>query len=124
MKLLLDQGLPRSTIKHLADVGIVAEHVGNLGMAAATDEAILEVARQQPAVVVTLDADFHQLLAISGATMPSALADSHRRLEGGSSSQYFGPGYQHRERGARCGGLGLRHRNENSRSVSSHWWLI
>lgn len=56
MKLLLDQGLPRSTIQHLAAVGIVAQHVGDLGMANAEDIVILEFARQQQAVVVSLDA--------------------------------------------------------------------
>jgi predicted nuclease of predicted toxin-antitoxin system len=79
MKLLL--GPRASPFDHQAPgrCGIVAEHVGNLGMAAATDEAILEVARQRPAVVVTLDADFHQLLAISRATMPSVV---RIRIEG------------------------------------------
>ena len=42
MKLLLDQGLPRSAVAELSARGIVAEHVGDLGLAAATDEAILE----------------------------------------------------------------------------------
>ena len=37
MKLLLDQGLPRSALRHLADMEIAAEHVGDLGMATATD---------------------------------------------------------------------------------------
>jgi len=45
MKLLLDQGLPRSALRHLADMGIAAEHVGDLGMATATDAQILETAR-------------------------------------------------------------------------------
>ena len=58
MKLLLDQGLPRSTVKHLAAAGIVAEHVGDLGMATADDDAILDSARQRQAVVVTLIHDF------------------------------------------------------------------
>ena len=43
MKLLLDQGSPRSTVTHLAVAGIFAEYVGHLEMAAATDVAILAV---------------------------------------------------------------------------------
>ena len=79
MKLLLDQGLPRTTVQHLAGMGIVAEHVGALGMARAADADILDVARQRQAVVVTLDADFHALLATSHATGPSVV---RIRIEG------------------------------------------
>ena len=79
MKLLLDQGLPRSTVKCLAAIGIVAEHLGDLGLASATDGAILDAARHQQSVVVTLDADFHQLLAASHATSPSVV---RIRIEG------------------------------------------
>ena len=79
MKLLLDQGLPRSTVKHLAAAGIVAEHVGDLGMASESDDAILAAARQRSAIVITLDADFHQILATSGATSPSVV---RIRIEG------------------------------------------
>ncbi len=79
MKLLLDQGLPRSTVRHLAGMGIVAEHVGDLGMARAADASILNVACQRQAVVVTLDADFHALLVTSHATSPSVV---RIRIEG------------------------------------------
>jgi predicted nuclease of predicted toxin-antitoxin system len=79
MKLLLDQGCPRSTVKHLANLGIAAEHVGDLGMATATDAAILDAARQRQEVVVTLDADFHHLLAVTHATAPSVI---RVRIEG------------------------------------------
>ncbi len=79
MKFLLDQGLARSTVKHLADVGIIAEHVASIGMSSATDAAILEAARNRGSIIVTLDADFHQLLAASGATTPSVV---RIRIEG------------------------------------------
>jgi predicted nuclease of predicted toxin-antitoxin system len=82
MKLILDQGLPRSTVKHLAAAGISAEHVGDLGMATASDNAILEVALQRQAVVVTLDADFHHLLAASRATWPSVVRIRMNELKG------------------------------------------
>ena len=53
MKLLLDQCLPRSTVRHLTEMGIAAEHVGDLGMATASDVQILKIARQRQATVVT-----------------------------------------------------------------------
>jgi predicted nuclease of predicted toxin-antitoxin system len=79
MRFLLDQGLPRSTVKHLADAGVTAEHVADIGVSSATDTAILEAARNSGSIVVTLDADFHQLLAASGATTLSVV---RIRIEG------------------------------------------
>jgi predicted nuclease of predicted toxin-antitoxin system len=79
MRFVLDQGLPRSTVKHLADAGIVAEHVGDLGLSRAADDVILETARERDAIVATLDADFHQTLAASRATSPSVV---RIRIEG------------------------------------------
>jgi predicted nuclease of predicted toxin-antitoxin system len=79
MKLLLDQGLPRSTVLHLANAGIEAAHVGDLGLAKASDNLILDTARQRQATVVTLDADFHQVLAAARATLPSVV---RIRIEG------------------------------------------
>ena len=79
MKLLLDQGLPRSTVKHLHKFGIEATHVGELGLATASDEQILKFALQEGFVVATLDADFHALLAISKAISPSVV---RIRIEG------------------------------------------
>ncbi len=79
MRLLLDQGLPRSAVRHLGEMDIAAEHVGDLGMATATDAEILEAGRQRQAIVVRLDADFHALLPTSRAASPSVV---RIRIEG------------------------------------------
>jgi predicted nuclease of predicted toxin-antitoxin system len=79
MKLLLDQGLPRSTAFLLRAAGIEAIHVGERALATAPDSAILEVARQEERIVVTLDADFHALLVLSGSASPSVI---RIRIEG------------------------------------------
>lgn len=73
MKLLLDQGLPRSAVFHLQEEGVDALHVGEIGLSTADDPGILEYAREAGLVVVTLDADFHALLALSGAGEPSVI---------------------------------------------------
>ncbi len=79
MKILLDQGLPRSAADALRDVGIDAVHVGDIGMATALDEQIIAHAKAEGRVVVTLDADFHAILALTGATAPSII---RLRVEG------------------------------------------
>lgn len=63
MWFLLDQGLPRSTVAALAELGESVEHAADLGMAAFTDEAIFHAAREQNAVLVTFDADFYLYVA-------------------------------------------------------------
>jgi len=79
MKLPLDQGLPRSAANVLRERGIDAIHVAELGLSAAPDTVILERGREIDRAVVTLDADFHLLLALSRATSPSVI---RLRVEG------------------------------------------
>jgi predicted nuclease of predicted toxin-antitoxin system len=73
MKLLLDQGLPRSTVPFLEERGFSSVHVGEVGLADASDAIILDHGRTESCIVATLDADFHTLLALSGATFPSVM---------------------------------------------------
>jgi predicted nuclease of predicted toxin-antitoxin system len=73
MKVLLDQGLPRSAASLLRDAGIDAVHTGECGLAASTDTEIIDYARQENRIVVTLDADFHTLLMLHHAIAPSVI---------------------------------------------------
>jgi predicted nuclease of predicted toxin-antitoxin system len=79
IKLLLDQGLPRTAASLLRTAGVDTIHVGEIGYASADDADILQRGREDERVVVTLDADFHALLALSGATSPSVI---RIRIEG------------------------------------------
>ena len=82
--LLLDQGLPRSTTLHLRVAGLKAEHVGDVGLADAADGSILARAWDHAQIGVTLDADFHAQLALSGAAGPSVI---RIRIEGLKAKQ-------------------------------------
>ena len=79
MKLLLDQGLPRTAAHLLRSAGIDSIHVSEIGYATAEDAAILQLGEEQGRTVITLDADFHTLLALSAATTPSVI---RIRIEG------------------------------------------
>ncbi|MGL4401309.1 MAG: DUF5615 family PIN-like protein [Luteolibacter sp.] len=82
MRWLLDQGLPRSAAFLLRERSMDALHVGEIGMASASDPLILKTAEEQDRIVVTLDADFHALLAMSGASKPSVIRIREEGLKG------------------------------------------
>ena|ERR1700677_1115094 len=73
MHLVLDQGVPRDAATRLRNLGHEATHVGEIGMHDAADHEILAFASKKHGIVVTLDADFHTILAVSGAPGPSVI---------------------------------------------------
>ena len=79
MKLLLDQGLPHGTAARLREREVDCVHTGECALANASDQDILQSARRTGRVVVTLDADFHALMALSNAAGPSVI---RIRIEG------------------------------------------
>jgi predicted nuclease of predicted toxin-antitoxin system len=79
IQVLLDQGLPRGTVPRLREEGWGAVHVGEIGMSCASDIEILNYARRENRVCVTLDADFHALLVLGSEVSPSVV---RIRIEG------------------------------------------
>jgi len=64
----------------LRQAGFDAVHTGEIGLAEAPDEEILRRASLEDRVVVTLDADFHALLALSKLVNGIPIFGSHARF--------------------------------------------
>jgi predicted nuclease of predicted toxin-antitoxin system len=73
MKLLLDMNLPRELGSRLRALGHDCRHAGDVGLAEASDEAILEAAREAGETVLTHDLDYGHLLVFSGESGPSVV---------------------------------------------------
>ncbi len=82
IRLLLDQGLPLSTVDTLVNAGWDVLHASQCGLATASDESILDFARKHNRVLCTLDADFHALLAVSDASGPSVVRIRREGMRG------------------------------------------
>jgi predicted nuclease of predicted toxin-antitoxin system len=79
IRFLLDQGVPRDAAGLLRNGGYECSHVGDIGMSLASDPEILQRAFDDHAVLITLDADFHMILAVTSAISPSVI---RLRMEG------------------------------------------
>lgn len=87
MKVLLDQGTPRSAANLLREVVFDAVHTGEIGLAEAEDAEIIRRVSQDDRVIITLDADFHSHLALTQAGKPSVI---RMRIEGLRAKEFTG----------------------------------
>jgi predicted nuclease of predicted toxin-antitoxin system len=73
VRLLIDANLSPRLAARLRAAGHDAVHVADIGMLAASDQAILAHAASSGLVIISADTDFGELLAVSGATRPSVV---------------------------------------------------
>ena len=71
----------------MKEAGWEVTHVSDIQMDRSTDEAILVYARDNDYICVTLDADFHTLLAINHYTQPSVIRIRQEGLSGAMLTQ-------------------------------------
>ena len=95
MRLLLDANLSPRLLGPLRAAGHDVAHVAELGLLTASDRTILDRAKAEGFVVVTVDSDSPMMLAMSGASMPSVVllrgvteltGDAHARAARGQPS--------------------------------------
>lgn len=98
LQLLLDQGVPRDAVQFLRSAGIDSIHVGELGMFASSDTEILEWARAQNRLVVTVDADFHAILMLHQSPAPSVIRIRLQGLDGRALANILSPVLHHYEK--------------------------
>ena len=73
MKFLADMGISPQSITFLRRLGFDAVHLHELGLDRSSDKEIVVKAQNEVYVVLTHDLGFSELLALSGAKLPSVV---------------------------------------------------
>lgn len=97
MKFLADMGISPKAVEFLQGLGHDAVHVHEQGLDRLPDPAILAKARDEESVLLTHDLDFGELVAASGARLPSVISFRLRNMQPERVNRYLqGIVIQHR----------------------------
>lgn len=80
MRFLADRGISPQTVAFLRDLGHAALHLHEQGLDRLPDSVILKKARDESRILLTHDLDFGELIAASGATLPSTVVFRLRNM--------------------------------------------
>ena len=80
MKFLADMGISTKTVAFLHGLGHDAVHLSEQGLERLPDAGIVEKARQEGRIVLVHDLGFGELVAASGARLPSVITFRLRNM--------------------------------------------
>jgi len=89
MKFLADMGISPKTVAFLREQGYEAVHLHEEGLDRLEDPAILAKAREEGFILLTHDLDFGELIAASGARLPSVIVFRLRNMRPGNVNRYL-----------------------------------
>jgi predicted nuclease of predicted toxin-antitoxin system len=89
MRFLADMGISPKVVDFLQHLGYKSAHLHKEGLHRLNDSQILEKARKEGYIVLTHDLDFGELLAASGADLPSVLIFRLRNMRPENVSRYL-----------------------------------
>lgn len=73
MKFIVDMNMSAQWVEALVDAGHTAQHWSSIGSANAADTEIVDVARDQDAIILTRDLDFSAIVATTRLAKPSVV---------------------------------------------------
>jgi predicted nuclease of predicted toxin-antitoxin system len=73
MRFLANAGISPQTVQFLSELGHDAVHVRTLGLERATDDELVDRAREESCVLITFDLDFGDILALGVLDKPSVI---------------------------------------------------
>lgn len=73
MKFLVDIPISPKTVLYLKSLGFDAVHLSSIGKECAADVEIIQIAKEQDRIIISMDLGFGAILAHSGLTMPGVI---------------------------------------------------
>lgn len=89
MKFIADMGISPEAVRFLTSLGHDAIHLHDQGLDREDDPDILEKAKREGRILLTHDLDFGDLVAASGAALPSVITFRLRNMKPANVNRYL-----------------------------------